>query len=44
MTFPKLLFCSCFALLQVIVFEEQEADGRIEFSSSPDYGVPVYIQ
>ncbi|KAK5868414.1 hypothetical protein PBY51_009432 [Eleginops maclovinus] len=29
---------------QVIVFEEQEADGKIQFSSSPDYGMSVDVQ
>nr|XP_046246296.1 beta-galactosidase-1-like protein 2 isoform X2 [Scatophagus argus] len=29
---------------QVIVFEEQETDGKIQFSSSPDYGMPVDVQ
>lgn len=33
-----------FALLQVVVFEEQETDGKIEFTSSPDYGMPVNVQ
>ncbi|XP_026234011.1 beta-galactosidase-1-like protein 2 [Anabas testudineus] len=29
---------------QVIVFEEQEMDGKIQFSSSPDYGMTVDIE
>ncbi|XP_051254285.1 beta-galactosidase-1-like protein 2 isoform X1 [Dicentrarchus labrax] len=29
---------------QVIVFEEQETDGKIQFASSPDYGMPVDVQ
>ncbi|KAM9734228.1 beta-galactosidase-1-like protein 2 isoform 1-T1 [Menidia menidia] len=29
---------------QVIVFEEQETDGKIQFSSSPDYGMTVDVQ
>lgn len=29
---------------QVIVFEEQETDGKIHFSSSPDYGMTVDVQ
>ncbi|KAM3874801.1 beta-galactosidase-1-like protein 2 [Diretmus argenteus] len=29
---------------QIIVFEEQEADGKIQFSSSPDYGMTVDVQ
>ncbi|KAI9537213.1 hypothetical protein NQZ68_027247 [Dissostichus eleginoides] len=29
---------------QVTVFEEQETDGRIQFSSSPDYGMSVDVQ
>ncbi|XP_061576200.1 beta-galactosidase-1-like protein 2 isoform X2 [Cololabis saira] len=29
---------------QVIVFEEQETDGKIQFSSSPDYGMAVDVQ
>ncbi|XP_074535593.1 beta-galactosidase-1-like protein 2 [Halichoeres trimaculatus] len=29
---------------QVIVFEEQETDGKIQFSSIPDYGMPVDVQ
>ncbi|XP_034557095.1 beta-galactosidase-1-like protein 2 [Notolabrus celidotus] len=29
---------------QVIVFEEQETDGKILFASSPDYGMPVDVQ
>lgn len=29
---------------QVIVFEEQETDGKILFSSSPDYGMSVDVQ
>lgn len=29
---------------QVIVFEEQETDGKIEFTSSPDYGMPADVQ
>lgn len=32
-----------FALLQVLVFEEQETDGKIEFTSSPDYGRPISV-
>lgn len=28
---------------QVIVFEEQETDGKIQFSSSPDYGMSVDV-
>lgn len=41
MTSAKLGF---FALLQVIVFEEQETDGKIQFTSSPDYGMSVDVQ
>lgn len=33
-----------FALSQVIVFEEQEMDGKIQFTSSPDYGMTVDIE
>ncbi|XP_029963513.1 beta-galactosidase-1-like protein 2 isoform X3 [Salarias fasciatus] len=29
---------------QVIVFEEQETDGKIQFASSPDYGMSVDVQ
>ncbi|KAM4628311.1 beta-galactosidase-1-like protein 2 isoform 2-T2 [Polymixia lowei] len=29
---------------QVVVFEEQEADGKIQFASSPDYGMTVDVQ
>ncbi|TKS81297.1 Beta-galactosidase-1-like protein 2 [Collichthys lucidus] len=29
---------------QVIVFEEQEADGKIQFTTSPDYGMSVDVQ
>ncbi|CAJ1065847.1 beta-galactosidase-1-like protein 2 [Xyrichtys novacula] len=29
---------------QVIVFEEQESDGKIQFASNPDYGMPVDVQ
>ncbi|MEQ2177213.1 hypothetical protein GOODEAATRI_001462 [Goodea atripinnis] len=29
---------------QVIVFEEQEADGKVQFTSSPDYGMTVDVQ
>ncbi|XP_072248974.1 beta-galactosidase-1-like protein 2 [Leuresthes tenuis] len=29
---------------QVTVFEEQETDGKIQFSSSPDYGMTVDVQ
>ncbi|KAM7413456.1 hypothetical protein PAMA_020718 [Pampus argenteus] len=29
---------------QVIVFEEQETDGKIQFTSSPDYGMTVDVQ
>uniref|UniRef100_A0A3Q3KHW7 Beta-galactosidase n=1 Tax=Mastacembelus armatus TaxID=205130 RepID=A0A3Q3KHW7_9TELE len=29
---------------QVIVFEEQETDGKIQFSSNPDYGMAVDVQ
>ncbi|XP_028275000.1 beta-galactosidase-1-like protein 2 isoform X2 [Parambassis ranga] len=29
---------------QVIVFEEQETDGKIQFASSPDYGMTVDVQ
>uniref|UniRef100_A0A4W6CUS4 Uncharacterized protein n=1 Tax=Lates calcarifer TaxID=8187 RepID=A0A4W6CUS4_LATCA len=29
---------------QVIVFEEQETDGKIQFTSSPDYGMAVDVQ
>ncbi|KAM9801535.1 beta-galactosidase-1-like protein 2 [Neosynchiropus ocellatus] len=29
---------------QVIVFEEQESDGKVQFSSSPDYGSTVGVQ
>ncbi|XP_071327801.1 beta-galactosidase-1-like protein 2 [Trachinotus anak] len=29
---------------QVIVFEEQETDGKIQFASSPDYGMAVDVQ
>ncbi|KAM3615821.1 uncharacterized protein V6R79_008354 [Siganus canaliculatus] len=29
---------------QVVVFEEQEADGKIQFTSSPDYGMSVDVQ
>ncbi|XP_054884869.1 beta-galactosidase-1-like protein 2 isoform X1 [Poeciliopsis prolifica] len=29
---------------QVMVFEEQEADGRLQFTSSPDYGMTVDVQ
>ncbi|XP_076592230.1 beta-galactosidase-1-like protein 2 isoform X2 [Chaetodon auriga] len=29
---------------QVIVFEEQETDGKIQFTSSPDYGMSVDVQ
>lgn len=29
---------------QIIVFEEHEADGEIQFSSSPDYGMSVDVQ
>ncbi|XP_056139644.1 beta-galactosidase-1-like protein 2 [Lampris incognitus] len=29
---------------QVIVFEEQEADGKIQFASGPDYGMTVDVQ
>lgn len=40
MTSAKLVF---FASLQVIVFEEQETDGKIQFTSSPDYGMSVDV-
>ena len=29
---------------QVMVFEEQEADGKIQFASGPDYGMTVDVQ
>ncbi|XP_007562829.1 beta-galactosidase-1-like protein 2 isoform X1 [Poecilia formosa] len=29
---------------QVVVFEEQEADGKLQFISSPDYGMTVDVQ
>ncbi|KAM6933824.1 beta-galactosidase-1-like protein 2 [Xenentodon cancila] len=29
---------------QVIVFEEQETDGKIQFTSTPDYGMAVDVQ
>ncbi|KAM4742286.1 beta-galactosidase-1-like protein 2 isoform 4-T4 [Anableps anableps] len=29
---------------QVMVFEEQEADGKLQFASSPDYGMTVDVQ
>uniref|UniRef100_A0A8C9YUA0 Beta-galactosidase n=1 Tax=Sander lucioperca TaxID=283035 RepID=A0A8C9YUA0_SANLU len=29
---------------EVIVFEEQETDGKIQFASSPDYGMTVDVQ
>lgn len=29
---------------QVTVFEELETDGKIQFASSPDYGMPVDVQ
>uniref|UniRef100_A0A3B4G4V6 Beta-galactosidase-1-like protein 2 n=1 Tax=Pundamilia nyererei TaxID=303518 RepID=A0A3B4G4V6_9CICH len=29
---------------QVIVFEEQETDGKIQFASSPDYGMTIDVQ
>lgn len=29
---------------QVIVFEEHETDGKVQFSSIPDYGMPVDVQ
>ncbi|XP_047450932.1 beta-galactosidase-1-like protein 2 isoform X2 [Mugil cephalus] len=29
---------------QVIVFEEQETDGKVQFSSTPDYGMTVDVQ
>ncbi|XP_041851677.1 beta-galactosidase-1-like protein 2 isoform X2 [Melanotaenia boesemani] len=29
---------------QVIVFEEQETDGKIQFTTSPDYGMTVDVQ
>ncbi|KAM9359218.1 beta-galactosidase-1-like protein 2 isoform 2-T2 [Symphorus nematophorus] len=29
---------------QVIMFEEQETDGKIQFTSRPDYGMPVDVQ
>ncbi|XP_069003810.1 beta-galactosidase-1-like protein 2 [Embiotoca jacksoni] len=29
---------------QVIVFEEQETDGKIQFASSPDFGMTVDVQ
>ncbi|XP_070685504.1 beta-galactosidase-1-like protein 2 isoform X2 [Pempheris klunzingeri] len=29
---------------QVMVFEEQETDGKIQFTSSPDYGMAVDVQ
>lgn len=41
MTSAKLVF---FTLLQVIVFEEQETDGKIQFTTSPDYGMTVDVQ
>ena len=40
MTSAELVF---FASLQVIVFEEQETDGKIQFTSSPDYGMSVDV-
>lgn len=41
MTSAKLVF---FTLSQVIIFEEQETDGKIQFASSPDYGMAVDVQ
>ena len=41
LTSAKLVF---FALLQVVVFEEHETDGKIQFTSSPDYGMTVDVQ
>ncbi|KAG7264287.1 hypothetical protein CRUP_026233 [Coryphaenoides rupestris] len=31
-------------LNQVMVFEEQETDGKIQFSRGPDYGMTVDVQ
>lgn len=31
------------SLSQVIVFEEQEADGKIQFTPRPDYGMTVDV-
>ncbi|XP_078102718.1 beta-galactosidase-1-like protein 2 isoform X4 [Sander vitreus] len=39
-SFPK----DTFIKLPVIVFEEQETDGKIQFASSPDYGMTVDVQ
>ncbi len=38
------LSCYFFAFLQVVVFEEQETDGKIQFTSTPDYGMSVDVQ
>lgn len=29
---------------KITVFEEQETDGKIQFASSPDYGMTVDVQ
>lgn len=43
-TFMTSLSWYFFILSQVIVFEEQEADGKIQLTSSPDYGMTVDVE